>query len=90
MLSAGSLVQDAEPFGLGGVGADDDEARLGVEVAVGPAAADPGVKGDLGHSQVLGEVAEPPFMLAELGAACRGAGVLQAQRGRAGRGPSSG
>ena len=58
-------MQDAEAFGLGGVGADDDEARFGVEVAVGPAAADPGVEGDLGHSQVLCEVAQPPFVLAE-------------------------
>jgi hypothetical protein len=63
------LVQDAEPLGLGGVGADGDEVCLGVEVAAGPAAADPGVKGDLGHAQVVGEVAQPPFMLAESGAA---------------------
>ena len=80
MLAAGSFVQDAQPLGLGRVGADDDEACPGVEVAVGPAAADPGVEGDLGHSQVLGEVAEPPFMLAELGTARGGAGVVQAQR----------
>jgi len=69
VLSPGSLVQGAEPLDFGGAGADDNEACPGVEVAVGPAAADPGVEGDLGHPQVLGEVAEPPFILAETGAA---------------------
>ena len=80
MLAAGYLVRGAEPLDLGGIGAHDDEPCPGVHVAVGPAAADPGIKGDLGHSQVLGEVAQPPFTLAEFKPGRRGPGVLQAQR----------
>ena len=79
MLAAGHLVQGAEPLDLGGISAHDDEPCLGVQVAGGPAAADPGIEGDLGHSQVRGEVAQPPFMLAEFRPGRRGPGVLQAQ-----------
>ena len=43
----GHVVQGAESLGFGGVGADDDEPCFGVQVAVGPAAVDPGVEGDL-------------------------------------------
>jgi hypothetical protein len=79
VLAAGHLVQGAEPLDLGRISAHGDEPCFRVQVAVGPAAADPGIKGDLGHSQVLGEVAQPPFMLAELWPGRRGPGVLQAQ-----------
>ena len=51
MLPARDLVQGAEPVGFDGAGADDDQPGLGVQVAVGPAAADPGVEGELGHAQ---------------------------------------
>jgi len=44
VLPARDLVQGAEPVGFEGAGADDEQPGLGVQVAVGPAAADPGVE----------------------------------------------
>jgi hypothetical protein len=57
VLAAGNLMQGAQPFDLGGVGPHYCPLDIGVRVASGPAAPDPGVEGDLGHAQVLGQVA---------------------------------
>jgi hypothetical protein len=54
VLAAGHVVQGAEPFDFGGVGADHAQPGLGVQVAGGPAAPDPVVEGDLWHVQVGG------------------------------------
>ncbi|MEX5638056.1 hypothetical protein [Parafrankia sp. FMc2] len=56
MLSSGHLVQGAEAFDLGGVGAHDDQPGLGVEISGGPAAADPGIESDGGHVEMVGQV----------------------------------
>jgi len=45
VLPAWHVVQGAQPLDLGGIGADDDPPGPGVQVADGPAAADPGAKG---------------------------------------------
>ena len=65
MLSARRLVQCAQAFDFGGVGLHDCQLDAGVQVAGGPAAADPGIEGDLGHGQVLSQVAQPPFVLGQ-------------------------
>ena len=60
---------------------DHAQPGLGVQVAGGPAAPDPGVEGDLGHAQVAGQVAQPPRMLGQgrVVTAGRDAGALDAQ-----------
>ncbi len=57
MLAPGHVVQGAQPLDFGGAGPDDEQPGLGVQVAGGPAAPDPGIEGDLGHAQVGGQVA---------------------------------
>jgi hypothetical protein len=54
----------------------------GVWVAGGPAAADPGVEGDLGHAQVGGQVAEPPLVWGQRWAVMGGrvAGAVRVSR----------
>ncbi|WTA41692.1 hypothetical protein OH821_02590 [Streptomyces sp. NBC_00842] len=68
VLAARHLVQRAQAVDLCRVGPDDPQACLRVQVAGGPASPDPGIQRDLGHAQVLGEVAQPPLVFVQVGA----------------------
>ena len=76
VLSAWCPVQGAQAFDFGGVGPHDYPVDGGVQVAGGPAVADPGVQGDLGHGQAGCQVAQPPFVLGQGRAAGGDAGSL--------------
>jgi len=65
VLSARRLVQHAQTLDLGGVGPYHRQLDVWVQVAGGPAAPDPGIEGDLGHDQVLGQITQPPFVLGQ-------------------------
>ena len=80
MLSAWRLVERPQAVDLGGAGPHHGQPGAGVQVAGGPPAADPGVEGDLGHGQVAGQVAQPPFVLGQGRAASGDAGALDACR----------
>ena len=85
MLSTRRLVQRAEAVDFGGAGPYHRPLDGGVQVAGDPAAPDPGIEGDFGHGQVLGQVAQPPFVLGQRRAAragMRSAGCPQPAAGR--------
>jgi Insertion element 4 transposase N-terminal len=80
VLSAWHLVERPQTLDFGGVCPHHGPLDGRVQVSGGPAAADPGVEGDRGHGQVVGQVAQPPFVLVQERALSGDAGTPDACR----------